>query len=170
MKATSQLTSVLQKSLFLSIGALLAIAVMANTTAEAQKSRIEVSPPGLGETMSLQQMRHAKLWFAGDNGNWELARYELDELHEGFDDAIKYNPTHDGVPGPLAKIVPVMVGKPLAELDKAIAAKDRGQFALAFDDLTTGCNSCHRASHFGFNHITRPTAPPYSNQDFRPLP
>ncbi len=28
---------------------------------------------GLGEIMSLQQMRHSKLWFAGQAKNWELA-------------------------------------------------------------------------------------------------
>ncbi|MGE5413642.1 MAG: hypothetical protein ACM3NW_05660, partial [Syntrophomonadaceae bacterium] len=42
-----------------------------------------VEPPGLGELMTFNQMRHAKLWFAGEAGNWKLARYELDELGEG---------------------------------------------------------------------------------------
>ena len=42
---------------------------------------------GLGEIMGLQQMRHVKLWFAGQAKNWELASYELDELTEGFEDA-----------------------------------------------------------------------------------
>ncbi|PYR25901.1 MAG: hypothetical protein DMF98_10670, partial [Acidobacteria bacterium] len=41
--------------------------------------------PGLGEMMSLQQMRHVKLWFAGQAENWDLAAYEVDELGEGFD-------------------------------------------------------------------------------------
>src|SRR5947208_2225088 len=31
--------------------------------------------PGLGEIMTLQQMRHLKLWFAGQAGNWPLAAY-----------------------------------------------------------------------------------------------
>jgi hypothetical protein len=37
--------------------------------------------------MTLTQMRHAKLWFAGQAANWPLAAYELDELHEGMQDA-----------------------------------------------------------------------------------
>src|SRR5215471_18604761 len=41
--------------------------------------------PGLGEIMTFQQMRHVKLWLAGQAGNWPLASYELDELNEGFD-------------------------------------------------------------------------------------
>ena len=40
--------------------------------------------PGLGEIMTLNQMRHIKLWFAGKATNWPLASYELDELEEGF--------------------------------------------------------------------------------------
>ena len=45
--------------------------------------------PGLGEIMSLQQMRHIKLWFAGNAANWPLANYEIGELGEGFDDVRK---------------------------------------------------------------------------------
>src|SRR5436305_14074433 len=54
--------------------------------------------PGLGEIMTLQQMRHLKLWLAGAARNWQLAAYELDELKEGFDDVAKYFPTKDGIP------------------------------------------------------------------------
>src|SRR6185436_10207658 len=48
--------------------------------------------PGFGEIMSLQQMRHTKLWLAGQAGNWPLAEYELEELGEGFDDVVKFYP------------------------------------------------------------------------------
>src|SRR5262245_49113865 len=36
--------------------------------------------PELGELMILQQVRHTKLWFAGEAGNWPLAEYEIEEL------------------------------------------------------------------------------------------
>jgi hypothetical protein len=36
--------------------------------------------------MTLQQIRHAKLWFAGEARNWDLAGYELGELKAGFED------------------------------------------------------------------------------------
>src|SRR5580698_8977844 len=45
--------------------------------------------PGLGEIMTLQQLRHIKLWFAGRAGNWPLADYEIGELNEGFEDVNK---------------------------------------------------------------------------------
>src|SRR5262245_175602 len=54
--------------------------------------------PGLGEIMTLQQMRHTKLWFAGQAGNWPLASYELNELGEGFDDIVAFHPVHEDAP------------------------------------------------------------------------
>lgn len=123
---------------------------------------------GLGEIMGLNQMRHAKLWFAGEAGNWPLAAYEIDEMREGFDDAKHYHDHHKGIPQPLSQMIPTYIDPALAELDTAIAHKDKAAFTTAFDRLTEGCNGCHRAADFGFNVIQRPTAPPYSNQRFAP--
>ena len=125
---------------------------------------------GLGEIMGLTQMRHAKLWFAGSNANWDLADYEFAELKEGFDDVLTFHPTHDGVPQPLTEMIPAFTDEPLAKLEKAIAAKDAPQFKEAFDGLTHACNSCHTAANFSFNVITRPVSVTYSNQVFVPKP
>ncbi|KQX22684.1 hypothetical protein ASD39_07940 [Sphingomonas sp. Root50] len=123
---------------------------------------------GLGEIMGLTQMRHAKLWFAGQANNWPLAAYELDELKEGFDDAVRYHPHHKSVPRPLTTMIPQFVGEPIAEIDTAIKTRDRTRFVAAFDRLTAGCNACHEEASFGFNVVKRPTVPPYSNQSFTP--
>src|SRR5437762_8856903 len=69
--------------------------------------------PGLGELMSLQQMRHVKLWFAGQAANWELADYEVDELGEGFDDIVKFHPTHKDAPVAPRIVYPLMLTQPL---------------------------------------------------------
>ena len=122
--------------------------------------------PGLGEIMTLQQMRHLKLWFAGQAGNWGLAAYELDELKEGFEDITKYYPTKDDVPtGTMAEAV---VAKEVADLAKAIEGKDKKNFAGAFDRLTASCNACHQASKHQFIAIRRPSGNPYTNQSFTP--
>jgi hypothetical protein len=123
--------------------------------------------PGLGELMSAQQMRHAKLWFAGENGNWRLASYEVDELKEGFDDVVKHHPTLEDSHLPISRLVPTIVMGPLDEVGAAVAAADKIRFEAAFDKLTAACNSCHQATNFGFNVVTRPTEPPFSNQEFR---
>jgi cytochrome c553 len=135
---------------------------------KAPVANVEIYKPGLGEIMGLQQMRHAKLWFAGDMENWDLAAYELDELREGFDDAVKYHPTHENVPRPLAELIPQFTASQIASLDQAIKTKNRELFAAAYDSMTASCNGCHQASNHGFNVIKRPTLPPFSNQDFAP--
>jgi hypothetical protein len=123
--------------------------------------------PGLGEIMTLTQMRHAKLWFAGQAANWSLASYELDELHEGLDDAATYHPTHKDAPLPIPALIAKIMTDPLQQLEKAVSAHDGSAFNQAFDATTEACNSCHRATNFGFNVVTRPTANPYSNQAFQ---
>ena len=142
--------------------AAVALALPLAASAEQQKP----FTPGLGEIMTLQQMRHLKLWFAGRSGNWDLADYELDELKEGFEDIGTYFPTKDGVPtGPMAAAI---VEKEVAELDKAIKAKNAKGFVAAFDRLTASCNACHQASKKEFIVVQRPTGNPYANQSFAP--
>jgi hypothetical protein len=125
--------------------------------------------PGLGEIMTLNQMRHAKLWFAGQAGNWPLAAYELDELEEGFENAVRFHPTQEGSPISIAEVVPLMTRGPVKDLRAAIDRRDPTAFTEAFDALTAACNGCHQATNFGFNVVTRPTGNAFFNQNFAPL-
>ena len=134
----------------------------------APSAASEVYAPGLGELMALQQMRHTKLWLAGQAGNWELAAYELDELSEGFDDVVKWHPTHKDSPVAPKDAIPHMITQPLADLRAAVNRKDTGAFARTYDALTAACNNCHQATNFGFNRVQRPETNPYPNQVFAP--
>lgn len=115
--------------------------------------------PGLGEIMTLQQLRHIKLWFAGRAGNWALADYEMGELNEGFEDVNKLLG---------GDTVDKMVGDPIKALQKAIEDKNRTAFTSAYDKLSAGCNNCHRTLDHGFIVIQRPALSPYSDQVFEP--
>jgi len=143
----------------------LAVAAAASLTtgADAQDKSAPAAeaaaPPGLGEIMTLQQLRHIKLWFAGRAGNWALADYEIGELNEGFEDV-------DKLLG--GDTVDKAVGGPIKSLQKAIDDKSRAAFMTAFDNLSAGCNSCHRTLDHGFIVIQRPSLLPYSNQSFAP--
>ena len=150
----------------LSVAALVAAALFATGTALAQDApkpaADAASPaegPGLPEIMILQQLRHIKLWFAGHGGNWPLADYELDELSSGFDDVGK-------IVG--SDLVDKQVGAAMKALEKAVEDKNRQAFDAAFDQLSAGCNSCHRSLDRKFIVIQRPTSQPYSNQNFAP--
>ncbi len=147
---------------------LLALLLLIPQLASADPAVAAPPGPGLGEIMSAQQMRHSKLWFAGEAGNWLLVAYEVDELEEGFDDVVRFHPTHKDSPMPLRDLVPEMMTAPLKQLRSAIAAKDDARFSQAYDALTGACNACHQATRFGFNVVIRPTTNPYSNQRFEP--
>src|SRR6187549_2623225 len=90
--------------------------------------------PELIEFMTFTQIRHAKLWLAGNVGNWELADYEIDELKEGLEDVAKYVPTYKDMP--VGKLIESTTMKPIAEVEQAIKARDRSKFASAFDKLS----------------------------------
>jgi len=119
----------------------------------------EIFTPGLGEIMTLTQMRHIKLWLAGKAGNWRLAKYELYELQEGFDDAVKFHPDR-------ARLLPGLTAGALEQLNAAISSKKVATFQKAFKTLTNACNACHQATDFGFNVVVVPTGNPYTNQRF----
>jgi hypothetical protein len=142
----------------------------AAATPPAAPAAAQAYTPGLGEIMSLQQMRHTKLWLAGNAGNWPLAEYEAKELGEGFDDVVTFHPTHEESPVDPKDAIPRIVIQPLMEVRQAIEKKDSKAFVQAYDGLTKGCNDCHMATNFGFNVVQRPATNPYPNQVFAPAP
>jgi hypothetical protein len=122
--------------------------------------------PGLGEFMGGIQLRHAKLWFAGQAQNWPLASYELDEILEAFDDIAIYQPQIDNKPA--KQLIDTTVGKPLERLKSSISSKDAAGFVTAFDSLSQACSACHASAHHDFIVIQRPESIPLTNQRFSP--
>jgi len=126
-----------------------------------QKKLDKTYKPGLGEFMSGIQVHHAKLWFAGQAGNWNLSDFETKEIREAIEDIQTYCADR-----PEVVSIP-MIKPPLDSIDKAIANKSISQFKSSFNLLTNTCNNCHRGTKHEFNIIQIPSAPPFSNQDFQ---
>lgn len=117
--------------------------------------------PGLGEFMSNIQIHHAKLWFAGIAGNWDLSDFELKEIYESVDDIQTYCTDR-----PERELIPMIIPA-LDSIRQAITNKNIVQFRNSFLILTNTCNRCHLASKHEFNVIRIPETPPFSNQDFQ---
>ena len=147
-------------------------------TAEARIAELEkriatleqaLQPPELGQQMLELQIRHARLWFAGDAKNWTLAAFQLAELREALAGVVEKNPDHDTMqPARLADVLPAMMDPGVKALQLAIDAKDQKKFAIAYDQLTNGCNACHTAASFDFNRFGRPKTPLLDNQLYAP--
>jgi hypothetical protein len=155
--------------------ALIAVAaVLTVTTASAQQHPHEGAPaaiaggyaPRLGDLMMMQQIRHAKLWFAVAANNWELAEHSLEGLKTGFADLAQLYPTFYGVSA--APVIAALNEREIAELGRAVEARDRVKFTVAFDQLTAACNACHQAAKHGFIVVQQPISPPFNNQSFAP--
>lgn len=110
---------------------------------------------------------HAKLWFAGQAQNWELAAYELDELEEGLESAAHYHPTHKHISQALTDLIADSMTQPLTKMKQVIENKDRSAFRGRYAEITEACNACHLNSGFGFNVVIQPTSNPFSNQSFQ---
>jgi hypothetical protein len=122
--------------------------------------------PRLSDIMVATQLRHFKLWYAGQVRNWELANYELAQIRGSFENATQL---FSNIPGADA----TKITQSAEEAGTAIATKNSAKFAKAYDGLTLACNSCHQAAGFGFIVIREPRmspiqTSPFSNESFRP--
>ena len=151
---------------------LLPLAAAAQTTSPAtnETSKNSDAPknyvPGLEQFMGVIQNEHAKLWYAGQARNWELAAYQLGEIKEVMSDVQDMVPTFKNLP--LAQMLDAVITGPIAQLEKALDDKDSGKFATGYRDLTQACNSCHQAAGVGFIRIRQPVGTAFPNQDFSP--
>lgn len=115
--------------------------------------------PGLGTVMIEFGNRLSRLWFAANAGNWDMAKYQLDEMVEIQEVGETTRPNR-------APMLKAFEEGFLNALDKAIAAKDISAFTKAFDNTVTGCNACHSGStasewaSYQFVHLQKPAKDP----------
>ncbi len=127
--------------------------------------------PELGEQMLGIQIRHARLWYAGQAQNWTLAAFELQEIKEAFDAVVEQNPEHAIFqPQRLADILPAMTKAPVIALRDAIDHGSKAEFEKAFDGLSAACTGCHKTAGNDFLIIERPKTPLLDNLRVAPLP
>jgi hypothetical protein len=129
---------------------------------QLEKQAQEVYKPGLGTLMANMQTHHAKLWFAGKNENWPLARFEMHELEEGLADIRNFCSNRPEIKS-MDLIKPGM-----DSVKAAIEKKAPAQFASSYLLLTNNCNNCHKVTDHGFNLVKIPAATGYDNQEFKP--
>jgi hypothetical protein len=144
------------------------IAALKKQLAELKKNAYH---PELGEQMLGLQIRHARLWYAGEAQNWLLAAFELQEIKEAFDAVVEQNPEHATFqPQRLADILPAMTKAPVTALRDAIDHGSKREFEAAFDQLSNACSGCHKAAGNDFLVIQRPATPLLDNLRTAPLP
>ena len=124
--------------------------------------------PGLGTVMIEYGIRFGNVWWAGDAGNWDMAKYQVKEMTEIQEVAETTRPAR-------ADALKKFEKDNLEPLMAAIDAKDKNAFVIAYDRAVTGCNQCHAdqkdaaGKDFRWIKIGRPTSPaPFSNVEWKP--
>ncbi len=118
--------------------------------------------PGLGDMMQALQVRHAKLWFAGEAQHWELVAFEVHEIEETLERIALWHADHDDIP--TAAWIDAYMQGGIDAIERSIEQADPAAFTAGFDQLTNGCNDCHRSAEHGFIVIQRPQNDAYGNQ------
>lgn len=123
----------------------------------------------LGQQMLLLQIRHGRLWAAGENENWLLAHFQLAELNEALDDVVQQNGDDAALqPQQLSVVLPAIMNPAVTKLREAIDDQDRAAFEAAYDGLSNACTACHQAADHGFLVIQRPQTPVLDNLRAKP--
>jgi hypothetical protein len=112
--------------------------------------------------MTTMQLHMGKLWFPAKESNWELAKYELDELREAMQSAKSLHEVKNGVA--LSNVLDSVLQTQVAQLAESIKRKSPVEFQQSYDDTLSACNGCHMEAGYKFIHVVRPIAPPVTNQ------
>lgn len=128
-----------------------------------------LQPPELGNQMLELQIRHDRLWWAGEAGNWNLAYYMAGELGEALHGIEETNGEAPQVqPEKLSEVMPAIMNPAIKGVQSALEKKDKTAFAKAYDHLSASCNACHALAGVGFVHIQRPKTPLLDNMRYAP--
>jgi len=127
---------------------------------------------GFDDLMTLLiQPRHLKLFYAGMQGNWELAAAEMRDLRAGLALIATAHPKY--LNNDVQAAIATMMAPQLLNLEEAIGAANSKGFASKFKDLTEACNACHTYMEHPYIVIKVPNSPArstYPDQDFSARP
>jgi hypothetical protein len=136
---------------------------------QAELGKTATPKTELGQQMLLLQIRHGRLWAAGENENWLLAHFQLAELNEALDDVVEQNGDDAALqPQQLSVVLPAIMNPAITKLREAIDHQDRAAFEAAYDGLSNACTACHQAADHGFLVIQRPQTPVLDNLKAKP--
>ncbi len=138
---------------------------------KAQVVRLQQQHPApeLGQQMLELQIRHDRLWWAGQSGNWTMAYFMVGELGEALRGIEQTNGDAPELqPEKLSELMPSIMNPAIKEVQEALAKQDKAAFAKAYDKLSASCTACHQAAGNTFLIMQRPKTPLLDNLRYAP--
>ena len=129
------------------------------------KQDTEAFKPDLGVIMSGVEMHYSKLILAGLNRNWDLARYQVEEIKTELTRAV-------GLYKDLKLATDKLksqnnISEPeISEIEGAILERNSEKFINGYKNLTTACNACHQVAGASYIVVQPPQGPEFTNQNF----
>lgn len=93
--------------------------------------------------------RYVELYWAGADGNWGYADYQLGKIRTAIGNGVERRPQR--------RQSARMLDAPQQQLSAVIQARNHAAFEPAFAALTAACNACHQAEDVGFVTVQVPT-------------
>jgi len=134
-------------------------ATKAGQTADARPDAPAASQPDFGQLMTAYGNRFVDAYFAAEGGNWGLARYEIEKLHQIEDAGAVSQPKY-------AANLKAFDSDYLRPLKKAVLAQEWSNFKTVYRKAAGGCNECHTATGRGFIRFKIPYEPVEKHIDF----
>jgi hypothetical protein len=133
-----------------------------DATVKAEVERLATVVPSQSHAMVDVGFHWTNLWFAGQAGNWPLAKFYFDEARSHIMWTVRIRPIRQDLDGrdvDLKSIFEAVDASTLAAVKIAIERQDSGQFAVAYRGALEGCYSCHKSSGKPYLRPTGPSAP-----------
>jgi hypothetical protein len=118
--------------------------------------------PDQAAVMSHLGYHFSNLWFAMQKENWPLAEFYLAECRSNLKWAVRVKPvrpTRTGEPLNVAAIAEAVDNTEFAQLQAAIAAKNKVKANEIYHQTMKMCYACHTASEKPYLHVQVPSAP-----------
>lgn len=129
----------------------------------------KIAAPELGQQMLELQIRHNRLWWAGEAGNWNLAYYMVSELGEALRDIEATNGDAPELqPQKLSEVMPRIMNPAIQTVQQALAQRKKVAFRQAYDKLSAACTACHKEAGVDFLQLQRPKTPLLDNLRYAP--
>jgi len=138
---------------------------------KAEIENLKRQVPDQAHAMSDVDYHFANLWFAGQQENWALAEFYLNETRTHLNWAVRLRPVRKLSNGAELEVGAMLKGieqTSLTELREAVGRKNKDAFGAAYRKMIDSCHGCHTAAEKPYLRPHIPEDPASRMIDFSP--
>lgn len=118
-------------------------------TEQEKLEQIEDQFRGFDLAMVETGYRYQELYWAGEDGNWEYAEYQLEKIEKAIENGLRRRPKRAASAQPF-------LSKSLPAMQAAVKGRSEEAFSTEFKSLTQSCNECHARESVPFFTVEPP--------------